>query len=144
VILSPFKRAGMLTPMRPLASYLTAAVLLAAPNVCLADFIGNRTQWDALNANAKASYITGAYDGVNVRYFDDSRDIQAIKAGREACVIARKINTEGLARLVDEGYASDTSRSSLPPYAVLMSQLSRTCAEDIQRERAKLGLPSAG
>ena len=128
--------------MKALVPFMTGVLVLAAPSVCLADFIGNRAQWDALSANAKASYITGAYDGVNVRYFDDSRDIQAIKAGREACVIARKIVTDGLARLVDEGYASDSSRSSLPPYAVLMSQLSKMCAEDIQRERVRLNVPT--
>ena len=106
----------------------TLAVLMATP--AWADYVGNRTQWNALDAQRKADYAMGLFDGLSQVSIDDRIGLEAVTA-RNQCVFALAIGSSDLALLIDEGYAADAGTWSQSPLAILLRQTNRVCRSQI-------------
>ena len=106
----------------------TIAVLMATP--AWAGYVENRTQWNALDAQRKADYSMGLFDGLAQVSPTDRVGIAHFRA-RSECVTALGITSSDLALLIDEGYAADAGTWSLGPLAILLRQTNRVCRSQI-------------
>lgn len=106
----------------------TIAVLMATP--AWAAYVENRTQWNALDAQRKADYAMGLFDGLSQVSIDDRIGLAGVTA-RNQCVVALAIESSDLALLIDEGYAADAGTWSQSPLSILLRQTNRVCRSQI-------------
>lgn len=123
-----------------LISIFALVMSVMMPTPATADFVNNRTKWEALSQGERGDYAMGVFDGINVRFWDDNNATEAIKTGRHKCLSELKLSNDALAKLIAEGYAADAGRYSYPPAGVLINQLSKVCRSYINDERRVHGL----
>ncbi len=130
---------------RTLFSLLLPALALAlslAPPAMAIGFVNNGTQWLALSAEEKFSYVRGLNDAANFVFIDDSLDAAIAKTGRTKCLVEKKVTTAILADMLTTAYDKEGARyGQLAPLVVYLARVGEFCRDVIVRERAGFGLP---
>ena len=118
---------------------ITLAVLWTAP--CYAGgFVNSGDAWIALAPEAKAAYVQGLNDGINVIIPTDDLSTAITKVARTRCLAEQRTTSAILADRITQGYIREDGFKLQPPAVVYLSRMFLACRDIINQERGKFGL----
>ena len=115
------------------------AMVWSAP--CFAGgFVNSGAAWIALSPDAKAAYVQGLNDGMNVILPTDDLAIAITKVARTRCLAEQRTTSAVLADRITQGYASVPGLKGQPPAVVYLARMFLACRDIINQERDRFGL----
>jgi hypothetical protein len=127
------------------AIWFMTFVLILGPNMTLAGYVNQYSDWRDLGKAAKRGYAMGFIDSKIIQEVDSQHQVKinwrnAYAEGLENCTVALKLNSELLVETIDQWYLRNTSFWHLPPSTVLAIELRNICLNHINAEIEILGL----
>ena len=140
--INPLVRLGRSKLIGNRARGLVICILALSAQPCFAGgFVNAGNAWLALPPEAKAAYVQGLNDGVNVILPTDDLATAVTKVARTQCLSDQRTTAAILADRITQAYTQDPSFKDQPPAIVYMAKMFSACRGIINRERSIFGLP---